>query len=50
MNRLDRHDDIRKPDEVDCFLKRQMFEEALWIMCELGPETLQTIFPKRNGT
>ena len=50
MNSLDRYDDIRKPDELDCFLKRRMFEEALWIMCELGPETLQTIFPKRNGT
>ena len=50
MNSLDRHGDIRKPDEVDCFLKRRMFEEALWIMCELGPEALQTIFPKRNGT
>jgi len=50
MNSLDRYDDIHKPDEIDCFLKRRMFEEALWIMCELGPETLQTIFPKRNGT
>jgi radical SAM protein with 4Fe4S-binding SPASM domain len=46
MNSLDRHGDIRKPDEVDCFLKRRMFEEALWIMCELGPEKLQEIFPK----
>ncbi|MGD1002779.1 MAG: radical SAM protein [Candidatus Brocadiia bacterium] len=45
MNSLDRHNDIRRPDEMDCFLKRRMFEEALWIMCELGPETLRAIFP-----
>ena len=46
MNSLDRYDDIHKPDEIDCFLKRRMFEEALWIMCELGPEKLQEVFQR----
>ena len=43
LDSLERHDDIHKPDKVGCFFKRRMFEEALWIMCELGPERLQTI-------
>jgi len=25
------------------FLRRRMFEEALWVLCELGPEKMQTV-------
>ena len=43
LDSIERHGDIHKPDKVGCFFKRRMFEEALWIMCELGPEKLQTV-------
>ena len=43
LDSLERHGDIHKPDSVGCFFKRRMFEEALWIMCELGPEKLRTV-------
>ena len=42
VDSLERHDDIHKPDPVGCFFRRRMFEEALWVLCELGPERLQT--------
>jgi uncharacterized protein len=50
LDSLERHGDIHKPDPTGCFLRRRMFDEALWIMCELGPETLQTIIrnPREN--
>ena len=43
LDSLERHDDIHRPDETGCFFKRRMFEESLWILCELGPEKLQTL-------
>ena len=43
LDSLERHDDIHKPDTIGCFFRRTMFEEALWVLCELGPEKLQTI-------
>ena len=43
LDSLERHGDIHKPDPVGCFFKRRMFEEALWIMCEIGTEKLQTL-------
>ena len=41
--RLERHGDIHKPDPVGCFFRRRRFEEALWVLCELGPEEMETI-------
>ena len=43
LDSLERYDDIHRPDEVGCFFKRVMFEEALWVLCELGPQRLQTL-------
>ena len=43
LDSLERHGDIRKPDATGCFFKRRMFEEALWLLCELGPERLQAV-------
>ena len=43
LDSLERHDDIHKPDPVGCFFRRLMFEGALWVLCELGPEKPQTV-------
>jgi uncharacterized protein len=43
LDSIERHGDIHRPDATGCFFKRRMFEEALWIMCEVGPQKLQTI-------
>jgi uncharacterized protein len=43
LDSLERHGDIHRPDATGCFFKRRMFEEALWIMCEVGPQKFQTI-------
>ena len=50
LDSLERHDDIHKPDPVGCFFRRTMFEEALWVLCELGPDTLCNIIrnPREN--
>ena len=45
LDSLERHGDIHRPDEVGCFFKRRMFEEALWILCELGPDKVSTLIP-----
>jgi len=37
------HSDIHKPDPVGCIFRRLMFEGALWVLCELGPEKPQTV-------
>ena len=43
LDSLERHGDIHKPDPTGCFFRRTMFEAALWVLCELGPETLAAI-------
>ena len=43
LDSLERHGDIHKPDPTGCFFRRTMFEAALWVLCELGPETLASI-------
>ena len=43
LDSLERHGDIHKPDPVGCFFRRTMFEAALWVLCELGPEKMRTI-------
>jgi len=50
LDSLERHDDIHKPDPVGCFFRRRMFEEALWVLCELGPDVMQNIIrnPREN--
>jgi len=45
LDSLERYGDIHKPDETGCFFKRVMFENALWIMAEVGPERLGKLFP-----
>lgn len=50
LDSLERHGDIHKPDPVGCFFRSRMFEEALWVLCELGSDTLRNIIrnPREN--
>lgn len=43
LDSLERHGDIHKPDPTGCFFRRRMFTEALWVLCELGPEKMASI-------
>jgi len=45
LDSLERHANSHKPDPVGCFFRRRMFEEALWFLCELGPEKMATVVP-----
>lgn len=50
LDSLERNGDIRTPDPGGCFFKRRMFEDCLWIMCELGAAALTGIIrnPRAN--
>ena len=50
LDSLERHGDIHKPDPTGCFFRRTIFETALWVLCELGPEKLQTIIRNPRET
>jgi len=43
LDSLERQGDIHRPDPTGCFFRQTMFRTALWVLCKLGPEKLQTI-------
>ena len=50
LDSLERNGNISKPDPTGCFFRRTMIETALWVLCELGPQKLQSTIhnPRQN--